>query len=293
MPYSATAYRLLVSAPGDLPDEDITACMDAVARWNAIYGEQFGVVVVPKHWKQHSAAEYGTRPRVSLNEQLVESADLVIALFWHRLGSWTGEAESGTIEEIERAHERGAYVAILRSRRDISPDALDPEQLERLRQFYDRIQGDALILDYSDAGELAQHVDTIINRTVSTSQARAEAASEAPVAGAQVWPRIERSQRVKTTAGPPRGETHWELVLSNTGTEPARNVRWRLEHEDYDSGELPQELGEHRDLENLTPGGEAAYTLIMFMGVTEQARCIVNWEDSRGEQESFATLRFF
>jgi len=67
MSYSTTAYQLLVSAPSDLPEEDIRAAFDAVARWNVLYGRQQNATVVPTHWGHHSAAEHGTRPQESLN----------------------------------------------------------------------------------------------------------------------------------------------------------------------------------------------------------------------------------
>jgi hypothetical protein len=61
--YSSTAYRLLISAPADVPDEDIAVVNETVNRWNAIYGQQFGATVVATHWKLHSAAEHGYRPQ--------------------------------------------------------------------------------------------------------------------------------------------------------------------------------------------------------------------------------------
>jgi hypothetical protein len=125
----------------------------AVGRWNAIYGPEFGAVVVPVHWRDHTAAEHGARPQESINKQLVQAADMVIALFWHRIGSATGRSESGTIEEIDEAHGAGAYVAILRCQRDLPPD-VDTEQLKKLRQFLERIRSDSLMLGYADEGAL-------------------------------------------------------------------------------------------------------------------------------------------
>ena len=35
VPYSATAYRLLISAPGDVTESDIRTVNETIARWNA------------------------------------------------------------------------------------------------------------------------------------------------------------------------------------------------------------------------------------------------------------------
>lgn len=292
MTYSSTAYRLLISAPGDVPVEDVTIVNETVSRWNAIYGQQFGAVVVPTHWKLHSAAEHGGRPQASLNAQLVETADILVALFWHRLGSSTGEAASGTIEEIEKAHSNGAYVAILRCARDF-PQSADPEQIQKLRAFYEDVEPRSLMLGYGDDAELAHHVDAILNRAVTRDNTRAETAAETPRAGAEVWPRIESSEHVKTDSkGRVKTSRRWQLVLANTGTEPACKVRYRLEAES-EGDDLPLDQNDDRELEVLAPAGEASYGLILHMGVAPQVRCIVTWEDTTGEHENRATLRFF
>jgi hypothetical protein len=306
VPYSTTAYQLLVSAPSDLPQEDIRAAFDAVARWNVLYGRQQGATVVPTHWSQHSAAEHGTRPQESLNKQLVEDADVVIALLWHRLGSPTGEAESGTVEEIEEASAHGAYVRVLRCIRAIPPGDLDADQASRLDAFLDEIRPNSLILEYQNAVALRERVDTILTTAVTALRTRAEAQAEATAEpenhaterraspqGTEVWPRIERSEAVKTDSkGRLKTENRWQLVLSNTGDEPARRVRYRLEAEGPDDN-LPLQTDDSGELKVLAPHTDAAYTLFMHMGVADQARCVVTWEDSAGERENVATLRFF
>jgi hypothetical protein len=275
-----------------VPVDDLQVVIEAINRWNVIYGLQFGAVVVPIHWTLHSVAEHGERPQGSLNQQLVEGADVVVALFWHRLGSPTGEEESGTIEEIKKAHDAGAYVAILRSTRDFPRDA-DLDQVARLRQFYDDLRRMSLMLEYSDGVALARHVDAILMRAVTREGARAAAVVEKLDTGADVWPRVESSERVKTDSrGRVKTDRRWQLVLANAGPEAARTVRHRFEPE-RDGEELPMQIDEDRELETLAPGGQASYGLYMHIGTAPQARCVVTWEDSTGQHENQATLRFF
>jgi hypothetical protein len=103
-----------------------------------------------------------------------------------------------------------------------------------------------------------------------------------------------KQRTVKTdTRGRTKTERRWQLILTNAGSEPARNVRFRLEPEN--EGEMPPEMFEaDRPLEALPPdGGEASYGLFMHSGVASQTRCVVSWEDSRGSRENTATLRFY
>jgi hypothetical protein len=93
--YSAMVRRLLVSAPSDISQADLTTVFETVNRWNAVYGQQFAAVVISLHWAAHAAAEHGVRPQGSLNRQLVDDADAVVALFWHRMGSPTEKRNRG------------------------------------------------------------------------------------------------------------------------------------------------------------------------------------------------------
>ena len=291
MPYSATVYRLLISSPGDVTEGDVASVMRAVARWNVVYGRAFGSVVVPLHWDLHAAAEHGVRPQASINAQLVEDADMVLAIFGTRLGSPTGEAESGTVEEINKAREDGAYVAILRCQRAVDPRNVVPEQLQRLDDFLDRVRSESLILSYESDAELGERVDTVLNQAITRTATRAEAMTEVPPAGATVWPRVESSQ---VPAGGRLGSyrTEWRLVLANTGEEAARDVQFRLEAENPDD-QLPDVMDGDAALESLAPGSDAEYALLRSMGAASQARCVVSWTDSGGEHENVATLRFF
>jgi hypothetical protein len=275
--------------------------MDAALRWNVVYGKKFGANVMPLYWKKHAAAEYGVRPQEALNKQLVEQADVVIALFWHRLGTDTGEAESGTAEEIEKAHARGSHVAILRCTRDIPSGDLDPEQVKRLDTYLAEAANNALVLDYSDENGLRQHVETVLTHVISSASAQAETQSESASTDsspastgspAQVWPRLDRRESVETdTRGRAKTKNRWFLVLSNTGSEPAMHVKYELEPDG--DGEAPFDSEGDRELEALPPGADVETQLHLHSGVASQARCTVRWEDSAGKHENFATLRFF
>ncbi|MBK5231585.1 MAG: hypothetical protein JJE13_01195 [Thermoleophilia bacterium] len=297
MPFSAQIYPLLVSSPGDA-GEDAGLVIDATLRWNVIYGKQFNASVMPLHWTSHAAAEYGIRPQESINEQLVEDAEIVIALFWHRLGSDTGKAESGTVEEIEEAHKRGAHVAVLRCMRDIPSSDLDAEQAKNLDTYLLGIRDKALVLEYNDDNGLRQHVEAILTHAVSASSAQAEAEVttspplESDEPPAQVWPGLERREAVKTDSkGQVKTQNRWFLKLSNTGKEPAMHVKYVLEPDG--EGVVPEDFEGDRELEVLPPGGESETQLHLHSGVASQARCTVTWEDSGGKHENVGSLRFF
>jgi len=289
MTYSATAHRLLLSAPSDVAEQDVAVATQTVGRWNALYGTGFGAVVVPTNWDLHAAATYGDRPQAAINSQLVDNADILIAMFWHRLGSPTGEAESGTLEEIDRAHRLGAYVGILRCTRTVAPSEIDADQFGRLEAFYHEVGSRALLLEYNDDASLARHVDAILHAAVASGRASRETAIQATAVAdekrADVWPRME-------SHGFP--SPSYRLVLANTGSEPALRVSYRLEAEsDADRDRLPRGIGSEPSVESLAPHGEIRFPIGIYLGTASQFRCVVEWTDSAGEHANVATLSVF
>jgi hypothetical protein len=60
------------------------------------------VVLLPLRWETHSAPEFGIRPQEPIDGAMVNDCDLVVSIFWTRLGSPSEVVDSGTLEKIER-----------------------------------------------------------------------------------------------------------------------------------------------------------------------------------------------
>jgi hypothetical protein len=306
MSYSATVRRLLISCPGDVLQTDLAIVRKVINRWNGMYGHQFAAAVIPISWGSHATAEFGRHPQEILNEQLVDSCDMGLAVFANRLGTQTATAESGTVEEIERLHAAGKHVAVLRSRRPVDTGTINLEQTARLEAYLATIRDRALVLTYSNDVDLENHVEAILVNAISRDQARAElqieagdrSAGDAPAASrhAEVWPRVEANEyQEMDSRGRVRMSRNWYLVLSNTGHAPARDVRFDL-HKVSDQGEVwsvdrDSNGDDAPDVEVLAPGGDARFTIFAAMGSAVQVRGVVTWTDDRGPQQNVATLR--
>jgi hypothetical protein len=148
MSYAARVIRVLIASPSDVKDErDIS--VRAMQEWNDINSSDRQLVILPVRWETHSSPEFGERPQGILNRQFVDKCDIVVGVFWTRIGTPTGEAESGTIEEIERLAKMGKPVMLYFSQNKQDPDSIDLSQLQKLRDFKKRIQSNALIETYS------------------------------------------------------------------------------------------------------------------------------------------------
>ena len=77
----------------------------------------------------------GDRPQAIINEQLVADCDILVAIFGTRLGAPTGEAPSGTVEEIQEHLDAGKRAMLYFSSQTIRLDSLDEEQYAALKEF--------------------------------------------------------------------------------------------------------------------------------------------------------------
>lgn len=224
MAYTAHVLRVMIASPSDLPHER-DAVQEAVHSWNDSNARNKKVILQPWRWETSAVPQVGGRAQALINAQGVDDSDIVIALFGSRLGSPTGEAVSGTAEEIERAVELGKPVHVYFSNAPL-PNDVDVEQLTALRRFREKMQERSLLGEYSNPQQLGYEVWKAIEHDLGQLQlGTPEAPQEAKGVNLVVQPKQERFVRGHDKKGTPRYTTkHW-LEITNRGTADARDVR--------------------------------------------------------------------
>ena len=155
MSFKSNTYRVLIASPSDLPEER-EAATEAVNEWNAQHATAESVVLLPVKWETHATPRAGIRPQEALNRQLVQGCDILVGMFWTKLGTDTGVAESGTVEEIAQFVAAGKPAILYFSKRPIDPDKIDARQHQRLRKFKAATYKKALVGSFSRVDELRQ-----------------------------------------------------------------------------------------------------------------------------------------
>ena len=119
MPRAAVILNVVIASPSDVSEER-NAVTAAIYAWNnTAHSREAGIMLQPVRWETHSYPASDDRPQAIINRQIVDEGDLLIGIFGRRLGTPTGEAQSGTIEEIERFRKAGKYVALYFSTADV------------------------------------------------------------------------------------------------------------------------------------------------------------------------------
>jgi len=157
---------VLIASPGDA-NTGRDAVEQAILGWNAHRGDSEGLMLRPRRWETDSVPLLGQGDAQSvINAQLVDDADIILAIFYHRLGSATHRAKSGTAEEIERSIARGKPVHLYFSEKPV-PYNHDAKQFKALRKFRLEMQGRGLVATFRKESELSLEVGRAIEFDVA------------------------------------------------------------------------------------------------------------------------------
>lgn len=150
MAYQATVIPVMIASPGDV-HEYRGVVRDVLHEWNYINSVASNAVLMPVGWETHSSPELGAEPQELINDRVLEECDLLIGIFWTRLGTPTSAAASGTVEEIQRHVKSGKPAMVYFSSAPASLDTVDPAQYAALKEFREWCKSQGLI-EFFDHG---------------------------------------------------------------------------------------------------------------------------------------------
>lgn len=140
MPRREMILQVLAASPEDVAEER-AALEELIREFNSTWGRPLGVRLELVRWDTDAMPGFGADPQDVVNKALPADYDIFIGVMWARVGTPTGRAGSGTIEEFERAYARfmadPGSVEILFYFKDeaVAPSRLDPIQLAEVSKF--------------------------------------------------------------------------------------------------------------------------------------------------------------
>lgn len=155
MVYKADVLSVMIASPSDVEEqrEDIRA---ALSNWNFVNSSERKLILMPVAWETHAAPDLGGRAQGLINDRLLADCDLLIGVFWTKLGTPTGTFESGTVEEITRHIEAGKPAMVYFSDAPVAPQSIDTSQYAAVQRFkawcYDR----GLVANFSSSGQFRE-----------------------------------------------------------------------------------------------------------------------------------------
>jgi hypothetical protein len=165
MSFTAIVLKIMIASPRDVPQERYLV-REVINEWNAVHAEDRRVVLQPVGWETHASPEMGDRAQAIINKQILAGCDLLVATFWTRLGSPTGVAPSGTVEEIEEHIALGKPALIYFSSAPVRLDSVDAVQYEALTQFKRSCRSRGLVEEYDDLASFRAKFSRHLAQTV-------------------------------------------------------------------------------------------------------------------------------
>lgn len=171
MPLKTQTFRILIASPSDLAEER-EAAVHAINEWNDLHAADERTVLLPVRWETHAFPEANVRPQAAINGQLVEQCDALIGMFWTKLGTSTGVASSGTVEEIDQFVAAGKPALLYFSTRPIDPSTINLTQQRKLRSFKADTQKNALTGTFASPADLRRRLQGDLTREVRKLKSR-------------------------------------------------------------------------------------------------------------------------
>lgn len=152
MPYPATVIPVMIASPGDVTEYRVEA-RNALHEWNYIHSQAASVILMPVGWDTHSSPELGSTAQDLINDRVLEDCDLLVGIFWTRLGTPTNRSASGSVEEIQRHVEAGKPAMVYFSEAPVAPQTIDVGQFTALQQFRHWCQTQGLVETFLNTGD--------------------------------------------------------------------------------------------------------------------------------------------
>ena len=162
MAHIVTQITVFLASPGDVARER-AAVRRAAEEVNRTTGEHDGFRLLVKGWETHTrpAATKKGRAQDAIFEQIGDY-DIFVGVMWARVGTPTGRAASGTVEEYEAARRqwsrrrknKPSVMFYFRRKVTAAISALDADQLRAVQTFKKRVFEDGLAREYDTVLEL-------------------------------------------------------------------------------------------------------------------------------------------
>lgn len=164
MPRNNITLQIFLASPSDVvPErEAVRAIVDEL---NSTWSKSLGISLEVFGWEANTHPAFSTDCQAVINEQSPDDYDLFIAVLWTRLGTPTPRADSGTIEEFDRALTRlhrdrsSIELMIFFKNEAVPPSDIDVKQLAGVNHFRDRVVAEGGL--YREFKSIAEFENTL------------------------------------------------------------------------------------------------------------------------------------
>lgn len=159
----------MIASPSDVEAER-NIIREVLHEWNDVHSKPRKIAFMPVAWETHAAPGLEGRPQASINKHLLQDCDLLVGVFWTRIGTPTGTEQSGTVEEIKMHHAAGKPAMLYFSSAPLSPNKVDPKQNAKVTAFKAWSKKKGLIEEYGSVEEFRDKLKNQLQLTLQRSE---------------------------------------------------------------------------------------------------------------------------
>jgi hypothetical protein len=165
MSYAARVVQVMIASPSDVATER-GVVRTVINEWNDLNSERSAIVLLPVGWETHAVPQMGERAQKIINRDVLRRCDVLVAIFWTRIGSPTGDHPSGTVEEVREHIAAGKLAMVYFSSAPVRLDSVDEDQYGRLREFRKECEENGLIETFESPTKLRDKLFRQLSRIV-------------------------------------------------------------------------------------------------------------------------------
>lgn len=147
MSFKAEVLNVFIASPSDvgIRRDEIES---VIFQWNKEHAEDLQTILLPRRWETDVAPGYNNIDgQQIINEELLNACDLLIGVFWTKLGAPTTNYHSGTLEEIDAFHTQGKDVMVYFVDENL-PTTIDLNEFQKVKDFKEEFRRKNLAFDY-------------------------------------------------------------------------------------------------------------------------------------------------
>lgn len=155
--------KVFIASPGDVGKQ-----RDEVEKliwdWNNMHVDSKNTILMPIRWENNTSSSYkiNASGQAIINEQIVKSSDILIAIFGDKIGTLTPNNKSGTVEEINVFYdEHQDYIGVFFVKEINNPNLIKERQMVEEYKKYLEKEKLGLHREYT-----ARNINFFINKEV-------------------------------------------------------------------------------------------------------------------------------
>lgn len=274
MGFKADVFNVMIASPSDVAAER-KAVREIIYEWNVRHADELKKVLLPVGWETHSTPDMGGSPQSVINKQILFGCDLLIGIFWTRIGTPTAEYASGAVEEIERHIAAGKPTMLYFSEKPIKPGVFDTSQYNELIKFQKSCQPRGLYKGFKSVADFKKQFENNLTLKLRDEYFKSNVESKSmPSNGLNQDLSSDAIELLKLASQDKRGVIHQVSVLGGTyiqtnninviSTQSAREIaRWKSALQVLLKNRLVKAIGSKGEgFEVTTEGFTAADSLV-------------------------------